>query len=233
VGTVNIPTADCWRCQHGSEILPEEISTRSTYHHGDLRNALVDEAVAAAREHGPSAVVLRDIARRVGVSHNAGYRHFASRDDLLAAVAERGLAELADRMQAALRETGTAPAEAAPVVALRRLRAIGRSYIRFAVSEPGLFRTIWASPANPAARSTGQAIFPDRPGPYQLLNRVLDELVVAGALPEDRRPYSETAAWSAVHGLATLLIDGPLKDLPPDEIERATDRLCDIVEAGL
>src|SRR3712207_9522742 len=69
------------------------------YHHGNLRAALIDTAVAQARAGGPDAVVLRDAARRTGVSHNAAYRHFADRDDLLAEVSARGMAELEQRMR--------------------------------------------------------------------------------------------------------------------------------------
>jgi AcrR family transcriptional regulator len=217
--------------------LESKISAKRAYHHGDLRNALIDAAVAAARQHGPAAVQLRDIARKVGVSHNAGYRHFASQGDLLTAVAQRGLAELAASMQRGL---DAAPKRRDPRErARRRLRAIGHAYVEFAVAEPGLFRTIWAAAAYPAT-SAEPAISAETGGsmaeasdPYLLLNAVLDELVAAGAIPASRRPYSETVAWSAVHGLATLLIDGPLAGMPATEMEKALDRLCDVVDAGL
>ena len=118
------------------------------YHHGDLRNALVEAAVAAARVNGPEAVVVRDMARQVGVSHNAAYRHFASREDLLMAVAEVGLGGLAATMRDELDVTPPRrdPAERAR----RRLRAIGRAYVSYAMAEPGLFRTIWAAAHYPS-----------------------------------------------------------------------------------
>ena len=92
-----------------------------------------------------------------------------------------------------------------------RLRAIGRAYVGYALAEPGLFRTIWAAAGSPTypARPMTSSPAPES-DPYLLLNAVLDELVAAGAIPAARRPYSETVAWSAVHGLSTLLIDGPL-----------------------
>ena len=204
---------------------------KRAYHHGDLRNALVDAAVAAARRDGPGAVLLRDIARQVGVSHNAGYRHFASRDDLLTAVSERGLAELAANMQRGL---DRAPKRREPrAQARQRLRAIGRAYVEFAVAEPGLFRTIWAAAAYPVATPEEGMTVAAASDPYLLLNAVLDDLVAVGAIPKARRPYSETAAWAAVHGLATLLIDGPLAAMPPAEVDKALDRLCDVIDAGL
>lgn len=205
--------------------------SRASYHHGDLRNALIDAAVAGVRLHGPDAVVLRDVARQVGVSHNAGYRHFASRDELLSAVAARGLAELAQAMEVALAAVGAGPDP--QVVARARLRAIGHAYVTYAVGEPGMFRTIWAAAGNPNAPPDPEAQGASGLGAYQLLNVALDDLVRVGALPESRRTYSEIAAWSAVHGLASLVIDGPLSDLPAAEIDRALDRLCDVVDAGL
>ena len=167
----------------------------------------------------------------MGVSHNAGYRHFASQGDLLTAVAERGLAELADSMQRGL---DAAPKRRDPRErARRRLRAIGRAYVGFALSEPGLFRTIWAAAAYPTTPAPADVSPAPTSDPYLLLNAVLDELVAVGAIPAARRPYSETVAWSAVHGLATLLIDGPLAGMPPTELEKALDRLCDVLDAGL
>ena len=111
------------------------LPVRANYHHGDLRNALIDAAVAGARLHGPEAVVLRDVARQVGVSHNAGYRHFASRDELLSAVADRGLAELAVAMEAAL--DAVTPGPEPEVVARARLRAVGHAYVTYAVRRAG------------------------------------------------------------------------------------------------
>ena len=186
---------------------------------------MVQAAVDAARVDGPTAVVVRDIARQVGVSHNAGYRHFSGRDELLAEVAQVGLGELAERMRQGL---ASVPRRRDPVARARqRLRAIGRAYVQFALDEPGLFRTVWAASGSP----TGHP--PDDSNPYALLGSVLDELVEAGAIPAARRPYSEVVAWAAVHGLSTLLIDGPLAGSDPAEIDRSLDRLCDVVDAGL
>jgi len=205
-----------------------------SYHHGDLRNALVDAAVDAARDNGPEAVVVRDMARTVGVSHNAAYRHFASREDLLGAVAQVGLAGLGAAMN---HELDVAPRRRDRVERARqRLRAIGRAYVSYAIAEPGLFRTIWAAAQYPGVSRGGDsddATPAERSDPYLLLNAVLDELVDAGAMPASRRPYSETVAWSAVHGLSMLIINGPLDAAAPAEIERILSRLCDVVDAGL
>ena len=191
--------------------------------------------MTAARVNGPEAVVVRDMARQVGVSHNAAYRHFASREDLLTAVAEVGLGGLAAAMR---RELEATPRRRDPADRARqRLRAIGRAYVSYAVAEPGLFRTIWAAahyPSTPsAALPSDESDQSEVSDPYLILNAVLDELVDTGAIAASHRPYSETVAWSAVHGLSMLIINGPLGGVPPAEIDRMLNRLCDVIDAGL
>ncbi|MEU6237484.1 TetR/AcrR family transcriptional regulator [Kitasatospora sp. NPDC047058] len=200
-----------------------------TYHHGNLREALVTAGVALARAGGPEAVVLRAAGREAGVSHNAAYRHFASHEDLLAAVAARCMDRLGLLM---IRRTAeVAPAEPGPL-AWARLEAVGRAYIDFALTEHGWFRTAFCGATPDPGRHP--AVRPE-PGtdPYLLLAARLDELVDAGALPSERRPGAEYGAWSAVHGLAHLLTDGPLHDLPPDGIRHAVDTVLATVARGL
>src|SRR6185437_12628199 len=123
------------------------------YHHGDLANALTQAAIDLASTGGPQAVVLREAARQVGVSATAAYRYFESRAELIIAVKERAMAELAARMNAELDRSE--PLAGAVPEALRRLRALGRGYVNFALEEPGLFRTAFchadgSSPASDA-----------------------------------------------------------------------------------
>jgi AcrR family transcriptional regulator len=196
------------------------------YHHGNLREALVVAGVELARSGGPDAVVLRAASRQAGVSHNAAYRHFADHDELLAAVAARCMAELAHLMAERTRAVRARdPARRAQA----RLAAIGRAYVDFAVGEPGWFRTAFAG--HPAA--VGEQAAPPEDDPYALLSARLDELVEAGVLPAERRPGAEQAAWSMVHGLSSLLLDGPLRDLSPDEREDATRIALAVVRRGL
>lgn len=199
------------------------------YHHGNLRVALVEAGVELAAESGPAAILLREAARRVGVSHNAGYRHFTSREQLVAAVAAQGMERLATAMTAALQAV---PATARPDPGERaraRLRAIGRAYVTFALTEPGLFRTAFGAGDPPTDPPDGETA----DGPYEILRGVVDEFVTAGVMPADRREHSEVVAWAAVHGLAGLVLDGPLQSLPGREIEAALERLFVVVEDGL
>lgn len=196
------------------------------YHHGDLRNALVDASTALAAAGGPEAVVLREAARRSGVSATAAYRHFTDRDELLGAVARRALQTLAASMR---RELAAVPADDDPQhVALDRLRAVGRGYVRFALAEPGLFRTAFDVVGVPPPPGNGG----DDPSPFGLLVGCIDDLVTVGVLPAERRQGAEYPAWSAVHGLATLLL-GPLAPLPAAERDRALERTLRVVVSGL
>src|SRR3954447_24122165 len=200
-----------------------EQTTRSrNYHHGNLRAALIATAVEQARGGGADAVVLRDAARRTGVSHNAAYRHFADRDDLLAEVSERGMAELEQRMRDRLADL---PDDDRGELASARLRAVGREYVHFALAEPGLFATAFAC-ARPKDGAPGQ-------GPYGVLSTVLDELVATGVLSAERRPGADVTCWAAVHGFAVLCLQGPLRDLSEREREAQLDGLLERLSRGL
>jgi AcrR family transcriptional regulator len=201
------------------------------YHHGRLREALVDAGVQLARAEGPEAVVLRAVSRAAGVSHNAAYRHFADHDELLRAVCERCMSALALLME---RRVGEAPAGSDAVAAAwSRLHALGRAYVEFATSEPGWFRTAFAVPSTMHAFAPGEGVGDSGLGPYELLGARLDELVAVGAVPVERRPGAEYAAWSGVHGLSTLFTSGPLRDLPDPERARALEVVLDTVSRGL
>jgi AcrR family transcriptional regulator len=163
--------------------------------------------------------VLRDAARRTGVSHNAAYRHFADREELLDEVAARGMAALEEAMRGQLaRVTSDDPVDRA----WQRLAATGRGYVEFAVTEPGLFDTAFCLKQGP----------PDG-GPYGILGGALDELVEVGALPAERRPGAELTCWAAVHGFASLVLTGPLRELPPAAREAELEGLLERIARGL
>lgn len=204
---------------------------RTTYRHGDLRRALIEAGTALARDGGPAAVVLREATRRAGVVPNAAYRHFASREDLLGAVRFAALAALSLAME---KELAKVPRQARPMEHARAcVRAIGAGYLHFAQSETGLFRTAFAGPFDVQRTRDPEKAGASGLDPFQLLGAALDRLVEVGLLPPARRPSAEFLAWSAVHGMALLLIEGPLRRLPSAEIEALAQRLLDMVERGL
>jgi AcrR family transcriptional regulator len=204
------------------------------YHHGRLRDALVEAGVELARAQGPEAVVLRSATRAAGVSHNAAYRHFADRDALLRAVCERCMTRLALLMEQRVDaiDARNGPGDPAATAWLR-LDALGRAYVEFATAEPGWFRTAFAVPRTTHMFAPGEGVGTSGLGPYGLLSARLDELVDVGAIPPERRPRAEYAAWSAVHGFSSLLNDGPLRDLPDTERRHALQAVLDVVTRGL
>jgi AcrR family transcriptional regulator len=204
---------------------------RTPYHHGNLSEALLSAGVQLAREGGPDAVVLREASRRAGVSHNAVYRHFADRDALLRAVCGECMNALAHLMQRRIAEVD--PRDGGLVAARSRLAATGAAYVEFASTEPGWFRTAFSVPPGLDYLQEGEVGGPDSVGPLGLLGAELDALVAAGGLPAERRPLAEIAAWASVHGLAMLLLDGPLRELSAEERDAALARLLDTIERGL
>lgn len=179
---------------------------------GAVRDGLIAAGIELARSGGPDAVVLREATRIVGVVPNAAYRHFAGRDELLAAVCAAAMNEFGDRMAANVARVPGAYGDAS--AARRRLGAIGTAYLRFAHEAPGLFATAFALPQHHAYSEAGNEPAAADRTPLGQLRAVLDELVDAGALDPRRRDGIEYPIWSTVHGLAVLTGQGPLRELP-------------------
>ena len=170
------------------------MTTRS-YHHGDLRAALIEAGLAAIEQNGGGALSLREIARSVGVSAAAVYRHFPDKGALMAALAEVGLARLAAAQRAASEAAGGGKAG---------FSATGAAYVRFALANPGLFRLVFAHPAPHDLLAAGAGKTDDA---MQMLRAAAADLAPAGS---DPRLFA-LRAWALVHGLAMLLLDGQLK----------------------
>ena len=198
-----------------------------TYHHGDLRHALIAEGLQLARTGGPSAVTLREATRAAGVSPNAAYRHFTDRDALVRAVAREAQLALAGAITARVEAT---PADLPPAdAAIERLRRVGTAYIDFARAERGLFETAFFTQdthANDAIVTLDDQIV----APFRLLMDTLDAMVDAGALAPERRPYAEWACWSAVHGFADIAAHGPLRWQPASVVDALA---ATVVEAAI
>lgn len=189
------------------------VTSSRPYHHGDLRNALVVAATELAARDGPEGVVLRETARRIGVSPSAAYRHFPSRDGLLAVVGSEARQALAERMLAAMNEASGAA---------ERFRACGREYVRFALDEPGLFAVAFRP-------SPTELHVPEDPSPYHVLAASLDQLAEAGLLAVPRAG-AEEYAWVGVHGAAVLL---GTRAIHPAERHRVIEGTLDMIANGL
>lgn len=198
------------------------------YHHGDLRNALAEAAAKLAQSGGPGSVTVRAAARSVGVTPTAAYRHFAGHEDLLAAAKEQCMERLGAVVHAKLTEL---PPVGDPVQhALRNLLAAGRAYIMFALEEPGIFRTCFSQGGSVLDKEPSEYV--GQTNAFGILVGLLDELVEVGYMAPERRPMAEIAAWATVHGLAHLMLDGPLRDVADEAKEEAITRACVIMARG-
>jgi AcrR family transcriptional regulator len=170
-----------------------------TYHHPDLRNTLLDAAVTLIGEVGPRAFTLREVARRAGVSHNAPYRHFDSRDDLLRVVALEGFDRLKEVMQKTL-APGKTPIE--------RLELCGCGYVDFALSWPNHLQVMFDVAPTPHAHNRGNHHVGENA--FLVLLNCIQAAQSSGDLPAgDPMPLALTS-WSLVHGIAKLAIGGNL-----------------------
>lgn len=208
-----------------------QLPVRTTFRHGDLRRALLEAGIELARAGGPNAIVLREATRRAGVAPNAAYRHFANHGDLLQAVRASALSALACAIEKEI--AGVRRRKGSGEAARATLRAVGTGYLKFALTETGLFRTAFSVPEQVEevadAAKTGKSGL----NPFQLLSSALDMMVEAGVLPPDRRPGAEYLAWAAVHGLAFLIIEGPLSGASDEAVQGLSERLLQMVEKGL
>lgn len=181
---------------------------RTSYHHGALREALVEAAIALVREVGAESFSLRDAAKRVGVTPSATYRHFENKSALLSAVAEASVGKLGQRMRRALAQARRACASAPSTPqqsAIALFKEVGRVYVAFASEQTELFR-VMCSPHGKCRLD--QPPDPHHPGPEAVLAEILDDLVRAHLLPPERRPGAEFRAWTILHGFAMIVIDG-------------------------
>lgn len=198
------------------------------YHHGDLRNALLETALRLVSERGAEGFSLREAARAVGVSPGAAYRHFADKAALLGALSADGHARLAVAMQRALARLSSPPGS--PARAVASFVAIGLAYVEFAVAHPAHFRVMFG-PCKPGEEELACLAEQGR-DTYQILVDALDGLAAAGLVRRDARSGAEFMAWSLVHGFASLLVDGAI-EIGPREREDAIRQWARILLLGL
>ncbi|MFN8446420.1 MAG: TetR/AcrR family transcriptional regulator [Caldilineaceae bacterium] len=177
------------------------------YHHGDLRNALVQAGLTVLAEEGVERLNLREVARRVGVSHAAPYRHFADKEALLAAIAEDGFRRMGEQLVATLAGIDGNWAE--------KLQGIGRTYLGFAQENRDAYRLMFSHMI--AHRDRHEALHTAAKASFDLLANTIHAGQRAGEFVAGDTASFTISVWSMMHGLASLLIE--------EQLEGVADRL--------
>lgn len=194
---------------------------RTSYHHGALREALLDACLKLIETEGIGAVSLRRVAREAGVSPGAPYHHFADRAALLSALAAQGYVALAGDF---------AVARAGADSPVRELTALIDTYVSFALRQPAYFRLmvrpeLHEPDKNPETKAAMHAA-------ERQLQDAVQDCVAAGVIPAERAEALELTVWSIGHGLASLLLDGLLDD-PSDDPSALTFQVTALLESFL
>src|SRR5271168_965929 len=198
------------------------------YHHGDLRRALIDAALALVTEDQDWTFSLREVARRAGVSHNAPYNHFADKRDLLAAVAAAGFASLGERIV-----TATSGVENAQTALVKSALA----YVTFGVENPAHYRLMFSSALITANEGRPESVAAAGADTRAILAQIIRRGAVMDVFDPSLAADVELdvavlSAWSTVHGLTMLTIDG-IADTPRVSIEDVARRVASALCYGL
>ncbi len=181
--------------------------TQNTYHHGNLRQALLDAAVTAIRDNGPENLSLRALARSVGVSQTAPYRHFTDKNDLLVELAQQTFTEITRATERAIN-----PADSCQ----QRMLSAGDAFLRYAAANPEKYKLVFGNsiehPENyPHLVETGQRCF-------AVMLTLIDDGIRAGEFIQADAMLLANVCWSGIHGFSSLWIDGLFarRELPAD-----------------
>ena len=202
--------------------MSEQMENQEPYHHGNLRPALLEAAMEILNQSQNWDFSLREVARRAGVSHAAPYKHFANKQELLAALAAHGYDLLRQAMLANV-EPGQNWSE--------RLKHLGVAYVRFGVQHPAHYRLMFGTAFFRQGESLPVVVAQAANLARQELRQTLEE----GCGPEARSDILEiavTSAWSLVHGLTTLLVDNMITDDPIHQ-EALASQVCQTLVDGL
>ena len=192
----------------------EGSATRRSYHHGNLRPVLIETAVKLLDELGPSGLTLRALARRVGVTHAAPYRHFRDKAALLDAVAQEGHQALARRLHAAL---ATGSESDSPE---RRFGRLALAYLDFAQQHPALYRLLFRSADVDAPAA--QAADDPRTKVLDQIDGALRTPATPSHSPDHESRQLALVLWAQLHGRAALILDRPFPSPPTDTLIATT-----------
>ncbi len=186
---------------------------KTSYHHGDLANALIEAAIELVRKNGPDHLSLRAVSAAIGVSPSASYHYFTDKDALISAMGKVLFDQLADMQIAAMAKVKGSGA----VAALKQFEAMGYSYFEWATTQPNLYRLVFGGFCEHNLSGDG-----DRAA--QLLRSGLDELLTHGIIDRDVRANGELIVWSAIHGASSLAIEGLIPEETFPEIIKSIKR---------
>jgi AcrR family transcriptional regulator len=194
------------------------------YHHGDLRNALIQAGLELLAEGGAQELDLRKVARRAGVSHAAPYRHFADKQALIAAINEEGFHLLAERIRSTLREVSDEPVE--------QLLGVALAYVRFAKENPWLMREMFSGIT--IERETFESLRTASKSVYRLYAEVIRSGQERGKIVDGDPTALAGVLWSVLHGLAMLIIENQMRPYAdgPEGTERVTRYTIEVLYGG-
>ena len=195
-----------------------------SYHHGDLRNALIQAGLELLAEGGVQELDLRKVARRAGVSHAAPYRHFADKQALIAAINEEGFHLLAERIRSTLREVSDEPVE--------QLLGVALAYVRFAKENPWLMREMFSGFT--IERETFESLHTASKSVYRLYAEVIRRGQESGKIVDGDPTALAGVLWSVLHGLAMLIIENQMRPYAdgPEGTERVTRYTIEVLYGG-
>ena len=194
------------------------------YHHGDLRNALIQAGLELLAEGGARELDLRKVTRRAGVSHAAPYRHFADKQALIAAINEEGFHMLAERIRSTLNEVSDEPSE--------QLLGVALAYVRFAKENPWLMREMFSGIT--IERETFESLQTASKSVYRLYAEVIRSGQERGKIVDGDPTALAGVLWSVLHGLAMLIIENQMRPYAdgPEGTERITRYTIEVLYKG-